>query len=97
MIPIDTSIDDVKKLTKLMNTTKVSGYDVKEPFFKSRIVEQKFRDIAGGNLSFTMYRSFNNYYVAFPTDIYIDTIEWYKLKSDELPEFYFDLLEKTPH
>lgn len=38
----------------------------------------------------------NNYYIAIPTDIYIERIEWYKLKSTEIPEFYFDLLEKTP-
>ncbi|MFY3791221.1 hypothetical protein ACOQFO_05905 [Ureibacillus sp. MALMAid1270] len=96
MIPVEISSDDMKILTEIMNTTEVSGDNIKEPFSKTLIVEQKFRDIAGGNLNFTLYRFNNHFYVAIPVDIHTNEIEWYQLKSTDLPEFYLKLLEKTP-
>lgn len=96
MIPVKISNDDKEKLTELMLTTEVSKHMVKKPSSTKIIVEQEFTDTTNGIWSFTLHQKNNNYYIAIPTDIYIDRIAWYKLKSTEIPEFYFDLLENTP-
>lgn len=95
MIPIKIRGDDKERLNELMLTTKVSKYPVKEPSSVTLIAEQKFRDALGANLSFTLHTKNNNYYVAVPADIYIEQIEWYKLKSTEIPDFFIYLLEKS--
>ena len=95
MIPIKIRGDDKERLNELMLTTKVSKYPVKEPSSVTFIAEQKFRDTFGTNFGFALYKKKQNYYVAIPTDIYIEQIEWYKLKSTEIPDFFHDLLEKS--
>lgn len=97
LIPVDISYDDKEKLTELMLTSKVSGNQIRKPSSTTLIVEQKFRDTMGSELGFTLHKKNNNYYVAIPADILVEGDEWYKLKSTEIPDFYFDLLEKTPH
>lgn len=95
MIPVKISNDDKEKLTELMLTTEVSKNTVKKPSSTKLIAEQVFTDSNRSILSFTLHQKNNNYYVAFHTEIYIEQIEWHKLKSTEIPKFYFDLLEKS--
>ncbi|MEK4531989.1 hypothetical protein [Solibacillus sp. FSL K6-1554] len=95
LIPVTISKDDTDKLTELMITTEVSKNMVEKPPSAKIIVEQTFTNSTGGIINFTLHQKNNNYYVSIPTDIYIEQIEWYSLKSNEIPEFYFELLEKS--
>ncbi|MFY3791623.1 hypothetical protein ACOQFO_07985 [Ureibacillus sp. MALMAid1270] len=96
MIPVNINSDIMKTITKLMNTTMVSGDNIREPSNKTLFVEQKYMDGSGAYLKFSLYRNNNTYYLAFPYYNFSDDVEWYKLKSNELPEFYLNLIEKTP-
>lgn len=96
MIPVKISNDDKEKLTELMFTTNVSK-DIKKPSSSTPIVEYSFisTPLPGANITYTLHQNNNDYYVAIPTDIYIEQIEWYILKGSEIPEFYFELLAKS--
>lgn len=94
MIPVKVNSDVMKTITELMNTTKVSGDNIREPSKKTLFVEQKYMDGSGKYLNFSLYHNNHTYYLAFPYYHFSDEVEWYKLKSNELPEFYLKLLEK---
>ena len=96
LIPVDISYEDKEKLTDLMYTTKVSGNPVKKPSSTTLIVEQEFINSRSYYLGFALHKKNNNYYVAVPIDDNAEKFgeDWYKLKSTEIPDFYFYLLEK---
>ena len=95
MIPVEISYEDKKVLTDLIMTSKISKHKVRKPSSKTLIVETQFKDSDQVELGFKLYKKNKKYYVSTFPDLTSGRVEWFELRSDVIPDFYLNLLEKT--